>query len=434
MKNSPRDIRNAARLALQGLDDDAEVGTSDPTPRIDAITVHMQHQGQPQVVVLRPSMQQLHMVSTEEGARNSPCLVTALRLLARESGVEPAGNDADSHPSMKRRYLAETQTALVPIAPDFLEKSESENLISLLDDILLAIVRVGTEHAADAPSVEEAMQRLIQGVGNLSWTLQRWIGRLRSAMRQNDGALVTALLWAASQWIGDLKSPKPSDQRWCERMTCWLDHQVGEGPRQIEDRCLLEIGRERLTGVGRVHLERRYLIDIEQGELFREEVYAEPRTRSLGPCPRQVMVGLAEVDAGPPPRRIRILQYAVDTLIDTALLNTVEGFALTDFNHVLARYEQSQQIFGPVFEPFVVLRPSSWRCVPELVLIDDSDSASIKVLDVDGVDAMFIRRQLETSQLHWVAGKLARHEGKLALQPLSVTSAHVDHKRYTRLR
>ena len=84
----------------------------------------------------------------------------------------------------------------------------------------------------------------------------------------------------------------------------------------MTDVTLLELAREWVPALERAGIERRYLLDLQDGEMYCEERAPSASATSLGPCPRQLTVWLSLVEPCAPPKRARLLQYAVTPVIE----------------------------------------------------------------------------------------------------------------------
>jgi len=185
-----------------------------------------------------------------------------------------------------------------------------------------------------------------------------------------------------------------------------------------------------LSGTERASVERRYLIDIRSGSIYRED---RPRnaTASLGPCPRQLRVGLAEVEAGPAPQRIRVLQYEVQPDVPQGSWDRVEQVASRNFAKVTDGYRQSVRTHPSLSEPFALIAPYRVEC-----------NGIFKAFDADGRQLLLNRSErrgavlafydllAEGAQPSWVAGRLTDTGATVCLSPFALGTRD---RAYTRL-
>jgi hypothetical protein len=238
------------------------------------------------------------------------------------------------------------------------EQSPDQELASALDDLLTAITRVGVEKAQYAPSVDAALGRVVSTAPQPTPSgLGRFIGRLQHELRSAELHRVARLLQGASELADALRAEAPGLELQ-QRLSAWLGTRPGSLP-QVEllyDRTMIEVGREWLSGTERASLERRYLVDVRSGRVYRED---RPRnaSASLGPCPRLVQVGLAEVETGPCPQRIRVLQYEVRPEVPAESWQQLQQVAVRSFAEVTEGYRQSVQASPSLAEPFALVAP-----------------------------------------------------------------------------
>ena len=124
----------------------------------------------------------------------------------------------------------------------------------------------------------------------------------------------------------------------------------GGAPERRNDVTLLEVGRD--TGIDRIgRWEETYFVDLSRGDLLVEAAPAVPGREtgvSPGPFPRLLLGHLVDIDPGPPPQRVRLMQYEprgeptagdVDRLLGHAVANleAVKQRAMQGESLVLAR-------------------------------------------------------------------------------------------------
>jgi hypothetical protein len=298
-------------------------------------------EGRVEMVTLSLRDGTLQCVSSD--ARNDgPHVLAALQFVA---GVE---THEDSSPP----------GSTVSIEAQSPERSPASELADALDDLLTAITRIGVDKARHAPSVDAALERLTSVAPKPTPPgLGRFMGRLQQAIRSADLRPVARLLEGASQLADALRAATPSRDAE-QRIAAWLGARPGSVPEVelLYDRTMVEVGREWLSGTERASLERRYLIDTHSGSIYREDRLRNANA-SLGPCPRQLEVGLAEVEAGVSPRRIRVLQYEVEPDVPAESWDRLHQVASQSFAEVTEEYRRTLQASPSLSEPFALIAP-----------------------------------------------------------------------------
>jgi hypothetical protein len=297
--------------------------------------------------------------------------------------------------------------------------ADTAALAEILEDLVMAVVRAGVG-AGSSAALDDALQRLVSAApAPLPLGVSRWIGRLKRALGARDTDEAARLLAGASLLIEDLRAGA-GDARARQRVLSWLgslSHDVA-GVARMTDRTLIEVAREQLPGVERAGLERRYLVDLSDGAVYREERVPSAPTASLGPCPRLINVWLASVDQGAPPQRIRLLQYAVTPVIDAAAWQSLAARAVRDFDALLASYRTAQNDFPGLCEPFALLAPARVEHDGETLLVD----AAGRLLPVAHPDNPAALRYLDGLTARdapaWLAGRLFDRDGVLMVAPL----------------
>lgn len=315
-------------------------------------------------------------------------------------------------------------------------------LAEALEDAVTALVRSGllTEHSA---SVSEMLSRVAREAGTpLPLGVARWIGRVRDAIDQRDVSLIAHALAAASAVAADLREVHPTaDAR--ERLVTWLGDTHGFEMSRVSDRLLLEVAREWLNGGERQQIERRYLVDLNSGESYREERPRRAHLASVGGCPRLVGVGFAEVERGAAPHRMHLLQYTTTPSIDRASWDLLAAWAQRDSAALAAAYRASLQRHGALSEPFALVMPDSLERTPiPALILDRGAPLPVGEDDDSGVLERFFALSESTAtasdhpsrplRLAWVAGRLFDRAGLLSLKPLALgilTSTGLRHER-----
>ena len=298
-----------------------------------------------------------------------------------------------------------------------------DTLATALDDLVVAIARVGFDQAHDSPSVDDGLQRLLKVAASPTPRgLSRWVNRLRDAIDNDEATKAARLLDGASRLARDLQENDRSAEAH-QRVIAWTGGQRDSTPglELLYDRTLVELAREWLGGVDNSGIERRYLLDLRSGEVFREERLRSERA-SVGPCPRQLVVGLAEIEPGPAPRRVRLLQYVVQPEVSATTWARIGQFAQRNFHEVAETYRASLKAFPGLAEPFALIAPQ---------LLDrdcgmnpmDSDGRSLPIsrTRMPELAAAFESMTAADDPL-WIAGRLEHSEDGVEILPLSFAS------------
>ena len=328
-------LRDAAVGHLRSL------GAATGEGAVRRLTMDVEVEGRVEMVTLSLRDGELQCVSSD--ARNDgPHVRAALQFVA----------------GMETREDSSPPGSLVSISAQSPEQSSASELADALDDLLTAITRIGVDKAQHAPSVDAALERLI-GVAPTPTPsgLGRFIGRLQQAIRSAELRRVARLLEGASELADALRATTPSPQAEL-RIGAWLGTRPGSTPdvELLHDRTMIEVGREWLSGTERASLERRYLIDAHSGGIYREDRLRNANA-SLGPCPRQLRVGLAEVEPGPNPRRIRVLQYEVEPDVPAESWDRLHQVASQSFVEITEQYRCALRSSPALCEPFALIAP-----------------------------------------------------------------------------
>jgi hypothetical protein len=372
-------------------------------------------EGRVEMVTLSLRDGELQCVSSD--ARNDgPHVLAALRFVA---GMEAREDSSPPGP-------------VASIAPPSAEQTPANGLADALDDLLTAITRVGVAKAQYAPSVDAALERVVSAAPQPTPSgLGRFIGRLQREIRSAELRPMARLLEGASQLADALRTPtRTRDTE--ERLVAWLGARPGSMPEVglLHDRTMIEVGREWLSGTERASLERRYLVDLELGSIYRED---RPRhaTASLGPCPRQLQVGLAEIESGPSPRRIRVLQYEVRPDVPAESWVRVQQVATRSFAEVAAGYRKSVEAHPSLSEPFALVAPHRIERNGVFKAFDsEGRQLVLNRSERRGAVLAFYDMLTEGAELTWLAGRLTDTGTTVCLSPFALGTRD---RTYTRL-
>jgi hypothetical protein len=409
-------LRDAVLHRLDELAEDH--GTVSEDLQIERVTCDIRDGRQTELVTLRVLDGRLQTSCTCAQAGCAHVRV-ALQLVAKPAGGQPAGR-------------VERASVELHVAQEHSRHERAQLLCEPLADIVTAVVRAGIATDRDA-SVLETLSRLERALpAPLPVGLLRWLGRMREALEHQDVVLVAQALAGAATIAHDLRKPV-LDAPARMRLITWLGPAQNDGPERLSDRRMLELAREWVAGTQRNQIERRYLLDLDSGEMFREECVRRESMSSLGPCPRSIGVSLAEVEHTGSPRRLRLLQYTTTPEVERAYWDAASGWAERDTDAVTARYRSLQQQLGALSEPFVLIAPDTLRAgsVPKLICERGAP------LPLSADDEPGVLRQVE-ELFHaglpaWIAGRLVERGGQLTLRPLALGGADSAGFRYERL-
>lgn len=298
--------------------------------------------------------------------------------------------------------------------------SDAFGLASALDDLCLAMARTGLD-APDSPSIRSALDQVLERAPKpTSLTLSRWIGRLSEALEIGEVGKVARLLDGAQRLVSELREEQPSS-RTLAHFRSWLGTSDGEPYGSLADSTLVEVGREWLSGTSRASIERRYLIDLHDGEVYSEERLRGEQNTSVGPCPRVVQMAYGEIDDAVQPRRLRLLQYTVSPEPTQEQWKRLSEFARTGLSDLAASYASIAQRAPGTSEPFVLFSPVQRKLGAEPTHLRDGGAAGIEIVDDTDVPMLdTLRAMAEVDEVVWIAGRLTGLARGLVLRPTSM--------------
>jgi len=279
--------------------------------------------------------------------------------------------------------------------------------------------------------VSEALERLAEHASTASATgLRVWVGSLKTALEARDNEAAVRALAAASAMIDALRKVEPPATA-DAHVVSWLGTPASGAitSERATERTYLELAREHRAGLARAGVEQRYLIDLATGELFRED-RAATETASLGPCPRLVSIGLAHIEPGHAPRRIRLLQYTTTPLIDASVWQSLARFVLPSFEPLLARHKEHMSSSAGLTDMLALVRPARVHASDRAHLVDDTGRALV-VTGAEGT-ANRLEAFINGTEPQWVLGRVHAHADMLSIAPLAVcglrhgTPAHLQ--------
>jgi hypothetical protein len=415
------DLRAAARRALEQMGQ-----ASDTDGVVQRIVVDVSVDGRTEMVTLSLRDGEIAW-STSDGDKRGPHVIEALRLLA--AGASGAGlsilpkgvrtSPGELASELRPSLLAEEDKSR---KSDPADKSRAEVLAGLLEDLVTAIARVGVREARESATVREALERIAEATGQpMPVGVSRILGRLRRSLSRLHVDRVARILEGASCLAEDLREASPSP-RARQRIVSFLGPEPGSSDIvRVSDRTLVEVGREYLTGMERAYVDRRYLLCVDSGEVFKEERGRGAPSGSVGPTPRTLTVGLGEVAEGTTPRAIRLLQYAVSNQVTADVSNRIDEAVKTNFGEIIESYRQNLDRYPGLAEPFVVVAPQKLEHDPGTHILD-REGTPLPLSKADGLGRTQALRALLTAgrRVDWISGRLVDSEGSPILVPCGV--------------
>ncbi len=295
------------------------------------------------------------------------------------------------------------------------------------DALLLAVVRSGVS-AAGSPSVRDATDRLIAiAPSPMPLGLSRWLGRLHEGLQRADVGQTARVLEGARMFSDELRASHLTPQQVARRNAWLAPMPVGQRSVQpLESATLLEVAREWLSGVERGAIERRYLLDLEEGEIVREERARSESEISVGPCPRVLHVAFGEVEPFGAPRRVRLLQYTVSVRPTAQQWAQTEPFAKRLVRHVAEAYETAVSVCPALVEPFMLVVPRKVELSHKPMWLDAEGQRMSLAEDSAHPIAELLQQASERGRIMWIAGRLVGLAQGLVLKPVSLLIERAD--------
>jgi hypothetical protein len=334
------------------------------------------------------------------------------------------GGEACEHLETVYRFLGEA-SSLVPgervrssMRPPAPSSTELEPMAALFEDVCLAVARAGVG-SPDSPSIREAIDQLLARAGTPPpLAVSRFIARLSESLASGDVGLTARILDGVRVIADDLRGQERSPQAQSRRRL-WLGQGEGFSADSLTEATLLELGRERVSGSSRAAIERRYLLELSSGEVFKEERRKGEAEVSVGPCPRVVHVAFAEVESACVPRRVRLLQYTISAKPQDEHWLRVAEHATHSVRELGLRYVESARAAPGLSEPFVLFAPAKLGGEHDATL-HDSEGEKLDLSEaVEAPAADALRAEVASGQLLWVAGRLVGLARGLVLRPIS---------------
>lgn len=444
------------------------------TGRVRELVMSVEVDGQVETVVVKPTADGLVVLCTHEDPRFKDAAREAIARLAGGTGAWPTApsplgeGDTSLLPDgsvrrMRRATPAPGEIKLTPpviqavdrtgrasvpplelgklsiprmsaIPPQLTrEEAPGQALADALEVMVTAVVRMGLKENSDAPTFVAAVEQLARAAPTpMPLALERWVGRLKHALERNDLSTTGRLLDGAVEAADALRDKGEAVAGSGERSSArraraerWLGVLPPESSMRSSELRLVEVGRESIAGMSRGAIERRYLLCLDTGELYREERRrGRGESASVGPCPRRLTVGLARIESGPAPRRIHVLQYEVQCGLMVENLERIHETAYSQFGDVIRVCQHALHEDPALSEPTVVVsvhRVSEGHGRPLL----DKDGVALHLAAgrrPDLVAAFYA--YAERAPVNWVLGRMEPVDGGWALLPLSAGYGH----------
>lgn len=381
-----------------------EKGVASEDGAIHRLSVEIELGGRIETVMLSFREGSLCCVSSD-GRADGPHVLAALRFItATEGSTISSRSPSDQAISVPKEIV------------------QRHELAEALDDLLTAIARVGVAKARHAPSVDAAIERVVRVAPQPTPIgLARFIGRLQQEILSANDSGVARVLEGSSRLADSLRAERTtpeSEQRIC----AWLGAFGATRPKVelLYDRTMVEVGREWLGGTDRAHVERRYLVDTQSGAVYRED-RPKNAVASLGPCPRELRVGLAEAEPGPVPRRIRVLQYEVEPDVADSTWERLRQVASRSIAQVTEAYRRSVRAYPALAEPFGLIAPYRVE-TREIFKAFDADGHPLVLDRAERRGAVLALYEMLSGgeEPTWLAGRLADTGGTLCLVPFAL--------------
>ena len=345
--------------------------------------------------------------------------------------AKAAGEAPSSRVAERLRSIPPPRETMAPPRAADGDSTWERELAVACEDIVTSVARVGVAHAAAAASVRAAIERAVELAPQPTPAgLSRFLLKLKRALAERDVAESARLLLDASRFAADLRAP----ERPSTRLSALLGDARARDRAPISDRVMVEVARAQRDGLERSEQERRILVDVGDGTVF-VEARRRGETASLGPCPREVHVGFAEVCPGPEPRELRVLQYEVRSGPSPASLRAITDHAARSVREVSDGYDRARREHPGQAEPVVVFAPA--RCSRDGGLcLHDIEGGELQLLRSPSTGrAASLEALTDARDPEWIVGELRRGEGDaLALDPWGACVRGEHTLEYHRLR
>ena len=389
MKHLP----DAARALLDTMD-------AEGSGEVRRVTLEVTANGRAELVSVTLQPDGALLVASTDGKGSGPHVRAALELLAGAYSP-PTG-----------------PTGGQTIPPQTSTSSARLELASAIEDLLVAVVRHGVDGAYGTASVSSAIDGILAALAKpVPMGIARFIGRIYTELAAKDVHAVARVLDGATRFVAHLRSEESSeDDR--QRIAAWIGRAGDFDPARetLHEKTLIEIGREWMAGTERGAIQRRYLMLTTTGEIFCEERH-RTQSVSVGPCPRVVTVGLAEIQPGPVPRRIRLLQYAVSVMGEAEDWERVAHSAVRSVEDLGPRYRADVKAYPALAEPVTVVAVEEVHVARSRILTPAGDILPLRLRQGVGDRINTIKAD---HPIVWMAGRLRDDAGgRLVFDPFS---------------
>ncbi len=425
-------LHDAARTRLQ------ELGGLESGAELTRATLEIEADGRIELVTVTMRPDGTLLVSATDGRDDGPHVRAALSLL---SGTVLRTSDRPG-----------TETARESLMPAPTSPSGSVSPVAdALEELMLATVRHGARKALGAPAVKLAIQQLETVLGKPQPRgVTRFIGRLYTVLAAQDPDGLARVLDGATRVVSALRrsGELPSEEK--RRIEAWLGHERGR--TTLNDQEFIEIGREWVAGFNRGALQRRYLVCLHTGTMYREERLRSEQG-SVGPCPRKIVAGLAEHHPWSSPSEMKLLQYAVTPTVDEADWERLVSMAVADFDQLAPAYRAALKGDPALAEPVALVTVHDID-VDRMLVYDahdavlplrddptraprregDAETADDKWADHTGRLERIRQVALESDGVRCIAGRLSDAGSVLWLEPFAVIATKDGETRFERLR
>ncbi len=323
--------------------------------------------------------------------------------------------------------------------------ARATGLATALDDLVTTVVRAGVDAAAGTPSLDEAIRRVVAAApAPLPASVGRVTGRLVEALVARDAGCVARLCHGLAGFADALRrGDAAAAYAWLGAAgAAALDPALRSAPdaephvpgsARLVDVRLVEVAREWVSTLDRAGLERRYLAAPSTGMVYREERVRGQAAPSLGPCPRVLDVALAEVEPGPAPQRVHLLQYEVALTGAPETFTHVVEEGLRGFAGLRSAFRAAVAASPALAEPFVGVQPRTVERADGRVFLVDGDGVRLPLAAEPPAAADALLALDAGAPPRLVYGRLLTERGSLALAPLSAIVGPREHMRLRRL-
>lgn len=196
------------------------------------------------------------------------------------------------------------------------------------------------------------------------------------------------------------------------------------GAERREEVKLLEVARSSQRTPFGDRRDVSYFLDLDADVLYLELAASSPGSvpaaLSEGPFPKRLLGNLATVDAGPSPRRIRLLQYSVAGFPSDADLDHLLACCTTEVSTLYAAVRDSHAIGEEVRDHLVLFAPEQVLAAPSGVVLCDRAGALLPLArGINPALCATVDLLARQGSLLAVAGHLVVGASFVALLPLT---------------